>query len=292
MNSRNIFARGTSHFRFYRGKALPDFLQPKSHASYPISEYHHWSPIANRARMRRRARLSFLIALMLHLTAALMVSINLPRWYRPPPPLEPIVAELIEVELHSQRLHPVNVKKPILHVNVPAQPHATVAPSTPLMPLKSIAVQVNQVIPPSQPTAHPLSTTADLLPTSDTPFAEASEDDWDLQESISEPLESVTEVPQPTPTEVERNLSQTQKSQTDSVEKQSLNRDAQIGSVLQTIASGIASGKDSPTADIVFLLDTSGSMEDNIRAVGRHLIDNGRNFPSRTVGFYDGGGAV
>ena len=45
MNSRNIFARCTSHFRFYRGKALVDFLHPKSHASHLTSEYHHWSPI-------------------------------------------------------------------------------------------------------------------------------------------------------------------------------------------------------------------------------------------------------
>ena len=48
MNPRNIFARRTSYFRFYRGNALPDSLQPKSHASHPTSEYHHWSPIANR----------------------------------------------------------------------------------------------------------------------------------------------------------------------------------------------------------------------------------------------------
>ena len=285
MNWRNIFARRTSHFRFYRGNALLDSPQAQFHTSHPTSDYHNWSPIANRARMRRRARLSFLIALMLHLTAVLMVSINLPRWYRPPPPLEPIVAELIEVELHSQRLHPVDVKKPIFHVNVPAQPRASIAPSTPLMSPKSIAVRVNQVTPPSRPTAQPLSTTADLFPTSDTPFAEASEDDWDLQESIGEPLESVTEIPQSMPTEVERNLSRTQKSQADSVEKQSLSRDAQIGSVLQTIASGIASGKDSPTADIVFLLDTSGSMEDNIRAVGRHLIDMVEIFRAEQLDF-------
>ena len=235
--------------------------------------------------MRRRARLSFLIALMLHLTAVLMVSINLPRWYRPPPPLEPIVAELIEVELHSQRLHPVDVKKPIFHVNTPAQPHTSVSPATPPVSPRALAVQIDQVIPPSQPAAHPLSTTAALFPTSDTPFAEAPEDDWDLQESIGEPLETVTEIPQPMPTEVDRNLSQTQKSQTDSVEKPSLSRDAQIGSVLQTIASGIASGKDSPVADIVFLLDTSGSMENNIRAVGRHLIDMVEIFRAEQLDF-------
>ncbi len=285
MNWRTIFRRRTSHPKFYKGGALLGVLQSKPHASHPTSDYQHWSPIVNRARMRRRARLSFLTALLLHVMVVVIVSINLPRWYRPPPPLEPIIAELIEVEFHSQRLHPVDVKKPIFHVNLPAQPRASVSPTTPPVSPRALAVQIDQVIPPSQTSAQPLSTAADLFPTSDTPFGAAPKDDWDLQESIDEPLETVTELPQPMPTEVERNISQIQKTQTDSVEKQSLDRDAQIGSVLQTIASGIASGKSSPTADIVFLLDTSGSMEDNIRAVGRHLIDMVEIFRTEQLDF-------
>ncbi|RKU38947.1 hypothetical protein C6496_03845, partial [Candidatus Poribacteria bacterium] len=115
-----------------------------------------------------------------------MVSINLPRWYRPPPPPDPIVAELIEVEFHSQRLHPVEIKKPVFHTNAPNQPYVNSVPSRPLMSLKASAVQVNQVTSPIQSTAKPLNTAAHLLPTSDTPFAEAAEDDWQLQESIVE----------------------------------------------------------------------------------------------------------
>jgi hypothetical protein len=205
--------------------------------------------------------------------ALLMVSINLPRWYQPPPLPEPIIAELIEVELHAQRLHPVDVKKPIFHANSPTQPHVSVTPSTALTSPKALAMQVNQMNPPVQLEAKLLSTTAHLLPTPDTPFVDASENDQRLGESISEPLEAVTEIPQSMSTEFERNLSQTQKPQTDSVERSTADRDAQVGSLLQTVASGIASGESSPIVDIVFLLDTSGSMEDNIRAVGRHLVD-------------------
>ena len=273
MNWRTIFTHRTSGFKFYRGVALLDFQRSKSHASHPTPDSYRWSPIYNRVRASRHTRFSFAISLLLHLMALLMVSINLPRWYQPPPLPEPIIAELIEVELHAQRLHPVDVKKPIFHANTPTQPHVSVTPSTPLTSPRALAMQVNQANPRVQMEAKPLSTTAHLLPTSDTPFVEASENDQRLGESISKPLEAVTEIPQSMSTEVERNLSQTQKPQTDSVERSTASRDAQVGSLLQTIASGIASGESSPIADIVFLLDTSGSMEDNIHAVGRHLVD-------------------
>ena len=285
MNWRTIFTRRTLRFKFYRGGVLLDFQRSEPHASHPTPDNLRRSPMSNRARVNRRTRFSFFISLLLHLIAILIVSINLPRWYRPPPPPDPIVTELIEVELHSQRLHPVDIKKPIFHTNVPNQPHASITSSTPLMSPKALAVQVNQVTSPVQSTAKPLSTTAHLLPTSDTPFVEAVEDDWHLRESIGEPLETVAGIPQPTSTEVERDLSQTQKLQTDSVETPSLDRDAQIGSLLQTIASGIASGKDSSTVDIVFLLDTSGSMENNIRAVGKRLVDMVEVFQSEQLDF-------
>ena len=284
MNWRTIFTLRTSHFRFYRGTALPDFQRAEPDASRPTPDRHQWSPMYNRVRASRRTRFALVISLLMHLTVVLVVSISLPRWYQPPPP-EPIVAELIEVEFHSQRLHPVDVKKPIFHTNVPNQLYANSAHSTPIMSPKTLAVQADRVNQPVRLEAKPLSTTAHLLPTSDTPFVETSENDWHLQGSISEPRETVADIPKSTSTEVKRDLSQIQKLDTNSVETPSLDREAQIGSLLQTIASGIATGKDSPTADIVFLLDTSGSMEDNIRAVGRHLVDMVEIFQAKQLDF-------
>ena len=285
MNWRTIFTRRTSQFRFYRGGALLDFQRSEPRPSHPTPDNLRWSLISNQARANRRTRFSFLSSLLLHLIAVLMISINLPRWYRPPPPPDSIVAELIEVEFHSQRLHPVDIKKPIFHADISNQPYANSVQSTPLMSPKALAVQTNPVTSAVQSTAKPLSTTAHLLSTSDTPFAEASEDDWYLQESIGEPLETVAEMPQLTSTEVARDLSQIERPQTDGVNTPSLDRDAQIGSLLQTIASGIASEKDSPTVDIVFLLDTSGSMEDNIRAVGMRLVDMVEVFQAEQLDF-------
>ena len=278
MNRQTLFTHRTSRFRFYKGGALGDFQRSKS-------DNQRWSPMYNRARASRRTRFSFVISSLLHLIAVLTVSINLPRWYRPSPPPEPIVAELIEVEFHPQRLHPVDVKKPIFHADSPNQPYASVTSPTPLLAPKALAMEVSQITPPVQSTAKPLNTTARLLPTSDTPFVEATENDWHLQESIGEPLETVAEIPQLTSTETEPDLSQIERSRNDSVQTPSLDRDAQIGSLLQTIASGIASGEDSPTVDIVFLLDTSGSMEDNIRAVGRRLVDMVEIFRAEQLDF-------
>ena len=285
MNWRTIFTRRISRFRFYKGGALEDVQRSEPHTSRPTPDNLRWSPMSNRARVNRRARFSLLTSLLLHLIAALMVSINLPRWYQPPLLPDPIVAELIEVEFHSQRLHPVDVKKPIFHTNNTPQPHTSVASSTPLTSPKTLAVQADRVNQQVRLEAKPLSTTAHLLPTSDTPFAEISEDDWHLQESIGEPLETVAEISQSTFTDTEQDLSQIESPQTDSVKPPSLDRDAQIGSLLQTIASGIASGKDSPTVDIVFLLDTSGSMEDNIRAVGKRLVDMVEIFQAEQLDF-------
>ncbi len=262
-----------------------DFQRSKPHTADPTPDNHRWFPMSNRARASRRTRFACVISLLLHLIAVLMISINLPRWYRLPPPPEPIVAEFIKVELHSQRLHPVAVKKPIFHVNTPVQPHANGAPSASSTSLKALMVQVDRVNQPIPLASKPLSTTTRLLPTSDTPLVEASENAWRLQESIGESLETVAEIPQSMSTEVGRNLSQTQTLQTDNVGIQPLDREAQMGSVLQKIASGIASGEDSPTVDIVFLLDTSGSMEDNIRAVGRHLIDMVEIFRAEPLDF-------
>ena len=275
MSKRTLFKRRKSRSRLYRGIALSSSRRTKSHTSHSIPENRQWSPIQSQVRARRRARTSLAVSVSLHLIAVLTVSISLPRWYQPPPPDPiPIIAELIEVELQPTRLHPVTVKKPVFQDNLVARPRTSAARSTPLSPPKTLAVQVNPVTPAVRMETKPLGTTARLPATSETPFVNTTEEDWSLEESIGEPLEIATEGPQPVTTEVQQNSSQIQKPQpgANSLKPQSVDRDAQLGSTLQTIASGIAGGKHSPTVDIVFLLDTSGSMEDNIRAVGRNLI--------------------
>ena len=277
MNRQTLFKQRKSRSRLYRGVALSGSRRTRLRTSRSIPDNQRWAPMQSQVRARRRARFSLVVSVSLHLVAVLTVSLSLPRWYQPPLP-DSIIAELIEVEIQPTRLHPVTIKKPVFHDNLMAQPHASAARSTQLSPPKTLAVQVNPVNPQVNPSvqleAKPLGTTARLLSTSETPFTETAEDDWGLEESIGEPLEIATEGPQSVSIQINQSVSQVQKPQpqADSTKTESIDRDGQIGATLQTIASGIASGKHSPTTDIVFLLDTSGSMEDNIRAVGRNLI--------------------
>jgi hypothetical protein len=62
-------------------------------------------------------------------------------------------------------------------------------------------------------------------------------------------------------------------------------RDAQIGSVMRGIAGQVVAENITGKVDIVFLLDTSGSMEDNIHAVGNHLSDMADMFVQKELDF-------
>jgi hypothetical protein len=50
-----------------------------------------------------------------------------------------------------------------------------------------------------------------------------------------------------------------------------IDRDARMGEALEGIAESVADSRTETAVDLVFLLDISGSMIDNIRAVGRQL---------------------
>ena len=65
-----------------------------------------------------------------------------------------------------------------------------------------------------------------------------------------------------------------------------VDRDAEMGEALEGIAESIADSNGEPvTVDIVFLLDISGSMIDNIRAVGRQLSQMVEVFEEKNVDF-------
>ena len=60
--------------------------------------------------------------------------------------------------------------------------------------------------------------------------------------------------------------------------------DAQIGSAMDSIAGQVVT-EDTSMVDIVFLLDTSGSMDNNIHAVGNHLSDMADMFVENGLDF-------
>ena len=146
--------------------------------------------------------------------------------------------------------------------------------------------QIDPVEHPSLIVSKPVNTKV-RLPKSDFLFVGQTKDESHLQELISDPVKILSELEQPHRVEIKRGFSQKKQevqAEIDS-EPQTINRDAQIGTALETIAGDIARGSSSTTVDIVFLLDTSGSMEDNIRAVGSHLIDMVEIFQEKGIDF-------
>jgi Mg-chelatase subunit ChlD len=61
--------------------------------------------------------------------------------------------------------------------------------------------------------------------------------------------------------------------------------DAQIGSAMSSIAGQIVAEDNTGIIDIIFLLDISGSMENNIQAVGNHLSDMADMFVEKGLDF-------
>ena len=244
----------------------------------------------SRLQSRQHTHISFAISLFLHFMIVFVVSINLPRWYEPLPPMDAIFAEPIDIELNSQLIHMTDVKKTISRENTQAKRYQRhVSPALQVSPKASVA-QMDRMSQPVPMMSNPLSTEARLLPTSDASLTEGFKEGWRSWESAGEPLGIEAESPQSPTVEIKRGFSQKQKTPTQKTQAEgdaapSLSRDAQIGSVLQVIAGNIVSGTGPPTVDIVFLLDASGSMGDNIRAVGNHLIAMVETFKEKQLDF-------
>jgi len=120
-----------------------------------------------------------------------------------------------------------------------------------------------------------------LLPLSETP----------LNENINEtPVWKPISVPKtqaPTITPISRNQEDTSgvpQERTDYI-ADPVDRDGMMGEALEGIAESVADGDGESNVDLVFLLDISGSMIDNIRAVGRQLTQMVSVFEEKGVDF-------
>lgn len=251
-----------------------------------------------KVRSRRRTRNSFIISLFLHLTVLCLVGIKLPQWYRPPPVAEPILVDTVEM-VEIQRFHLTTPKKQVSTFTPPAQRiEKRIRPSNPVVtPIpkerKIHAEQpVNQIMPSPSIVRRPPSTDV-RLPTSDSSFLADSGDESRLQTDVDTAIEASPAQP----IEIERDFFE-QQQKTEPVEQnestdgeaiaeesEPLSPDVQIGNALDAIAQSIADGTINSAVDIVFLLDASGSMEDNIRAVGNHLMHMVKTFEENGIDF-------
>ena len=238
----------------------------------------------NRTPSKQRAHNSFVISLFLHLIVVFVIDINFPRWYQSASPIpDPIVTEPIAVEILQPSYVP-RLKNRISTTNTQSPSPAMRVPSVSQIQSRVRKEQIDRGEQPFLMVSKPISTEVQL-PKSDTLLTNQPQDESYLRELIGDPVKVPSRLPASHNLEIKPSLTQEKVAGGEPQTIEHINRDAQIGSALQTIAGHIASGTSSSTSDIVFLLDTSGSMEENIRAVGNHLINMVKIFREKHIDF-------
>ena len=238
-----------------------------------------------------RTSFSFTISLILHLCVTLYVLISFPLWHRQIPIAEPITMDAISVNLRRNRFHMTAPKKlkrltsSSVKRQIPKHKSTASRRSQQQLSVKSISSQTEIIT----TNVAPIHTKANLTFSTDSVLAE-TENQSATQIGIRERAVIEAKPIGGKTVQIQRGMSQLQ--QADSSEDKQLNPDEKtpthhqtIETAIKTIASSIADGTDSSPIDIVFLLDASGSMEDNIQAVGNHLKDMVKIFQEHQIDF-------
>ncbi|MDE0425055.1 MAG: VWA domain-containing protein [Candidatus Poribacteria bacterium] len=212
-----------------------------------------------RQQKRRKTQKAFLLSLILHAITITIMGLGYIRWYRPQLPSEPLVSEAISVTA-LQRFHINSMRKrtmptrrstPVKASPTPNQTVAKLARATPAPYMSMSVPKTSARLPMAETTLQEQTTETPLWKTIATAHAQAP-----------------TIAPKPKTVQGE-NRSQTEGDRNSPAPP--IDRDGQMGEALEGIAESVADGKNEEAVDIVFLLDISGSMIDNIRAVGRQL---------------------
>ena len=224
-------------------------------------------------RMRQKTRRAFLLSILLHAIAIGIMSFSYIRWYRPMLLSESLVKDSIEVStirrfhMSSERKRSMSSKRSVASSAVKVSTNA--------------AQQMNsQTSVTTDTSVYGIGTDAHL------PISETH-----LNENINEtPVWKPISVPKtqaPTITPISRNQENTSgepQERTDYI-ADPVDRDGMMGEALEGIAESVADGDEESNVDLVFLLDISGSMIDNIRAVGRQLTQMVSVFEEKGVDF-------
>lgn len=224
-------------------------------------------------RIRQKTRRAFLLSILLHAVAIGLMSFSYIRWYRPMLLSESLVKDSIEVStlrrfhLSSDRKRSMSSKR-------------SVASSAVKVSTNAVQQMNSNTSVPTDTSVYGIGTDA-LMPLSETP----------LNENISEnPVWKPISVPKtqaPTITPISRNQEEPSGAPQERIDyiADPVDRDGMMGEALEGIAESIADGDGESIVDLVFLLDISGSMIDNIRAVGRQLTQMVSVFEEQGVDF-------
>ncbi|MCE2415763.1 VWA domain-containing protein [Candidatus Poribacteria bacterium] len=212
---------------------------------------------------RRKTRRAFLVSLVLHAIATIIIGLGYIQWYRPMQPSEPLTSEAIAVT-SLQRFHVNSTRKR----SMPATRRSTPTRSKTSPALKqNVAKLVHSAPPTASSAAIPVLRTDARLPMAETSLREQTTETLAWKTIATTQTQTPTIAPKPKTGQGETAMNT---ADTNSP-AQPIDRDARMGEALEGIAESVADGNTETAVDLVFLLDISGSMIDNIRAVGRQL---------------------
>ena len=212
---------------------------------------------------RKKTRSALLMSLVLHTVAIGIMSIGYIRWYRPMLPSEPLVSEAIAVT-EFRRFHVSSTQKRSMPTRRSTLVHAERSPAA-----NQNAAKLTHSAPPTLSNASiPVLKTDARLPVADTSLREHTTETPTWKTITAAHAKAPTIVPKPKTAQGQTESNETEGRKSPA---QPIDRDARMGEALEGIAESIADGESETAVDLVFLLDISGSMIDNIRAVGRQL---------------------
>lgn len=223
-----------------------------------------------RIKMRR----AFLMSLILHGILIGLISISYVRWYRPLLTSDPLVSDAVLVST-PKRFHMSSERKR----SMPKR-----------RPISSNAVEITE-----QNAAQPINSSR-LLNTGTSLSAVGTEANLPIEETTLS--EIVSKNPEWKSIAIENAKSPTVTPLAKKIQKQAgtsqqptedaplpIDRDGRMGEALEGIAESVADSRTDQVVDVVFLLDISGSMIDNIRAVGRQLRQMVTVFEEKGIDF-------
>jgi hypothetical protein len=224
---------------------------------------------------RRKTRRAFLISVVLHVVIIALTGISYVRWYRPMLPSESLTEEAMVVST-LKRFHMSSARKRSM------SKRRSVSSNAVRISNQSAAQPMNSARPiTTSESMNALGTDANLL-MAETALSENSTKSPEWRSIAAVPAKVPIIAP---PTEITKEQTGTTRQVAEEEYPEPVDRDGMMGEALEGIAESVADSKSERVVDIVFLLDISGSMIDNIRAVGRQLSQMVTVFEEKGVDF-------
>lgn len=234
-----------------------------------FDEYHE------RLQQKRiKTRRAFLVSLLSHAVVILLVSISYVQWYRPMLHTETLVADAVLVST-TKRFHMSSERKRSMPRRRPVSANATEVTE------QNAAQPINSTSPIKTGTALTTIGTEANLPLQETPLSKTNTDSPEWKQIAIKNAKSPTITP----------IADIVQKQTGVIQQNTENaplpidRDGRMGEALEGIAESVSDDRTDRVVDVVFLLDISGSMIDNIRAVGRQLSQMVTVFEEKAMDF-------